>query len=895
MVDLHRHSEFSLFDGFGNAKDLAKIAKEKGLTSLGMSEHGTVNGWIKHYQACKKEGIKPILGIECYYQPEFDKDGKSYHLCLYAKNLQGYQNINRIIYKANAKNFYYTAKVTDELLRRYSEGVICTSACIAGYVSQALKNNDIQDAIDFLVKMQDIFDDDFYIEIQPYKISEKGLQEKVNEQLMQLARKLDIKCILTSDSHYGRKEDFDTYKKMHEVAKHDKIDIVATYRERYMPTEKELVNRFVRMHGDLFKTQERAFSYGRACIKTLEEIEDKVEEDIISQIEYKKLEYGVDNPDALLKKNIIHGMKEKGITSSRYKNRVAKEYEVIKKNGFSDYFLIVQDYIKWAKSQGIKVGPGRGSVCNSVVAYALGITEVDSLKHNLVFERFLRLDKKKYPDVDEDFEVERRQEVVDYITSKYKGKAAQVCSYGLYKVDNALNDLFKVCGVESKEEQKKIKDYVKSNIDEAENFCYTDIEGTEKCRYWNSKYDDIIKHFSKLYKKVRFIGTHAAGIAIAGSNLLNYCAIEKRGGLFSCVYDLEDLETLGILKFDILGLKTMSEIKELEELTGKELVPDDIYDDEDIFERFKFGDTDGIFQFESPTVRKIFDAIECDCFNDVCAANAMNRPGPLSLGTPQQYAENKQNRDNAKNSPFYNQTKDTYGTIIYQEEIMRICTEIAGMTNDQADKMMKLVKDQESRNRLLSGEGEVERDLHDSFISGCVKSRIKKSEANDMFSKMATYSFNHGHALGYSVIACFLMWYKINYPECFWLVKLKYANKENMPRYKRLAVKAGNVILTPHVNGTAKFSVSDKYGSNCIQEGLSSLDGIGDKVAQAIERERVENGDFESYVDFKMRIPKRIATVRVYNVLERSGALEFDKRKYLHRVEDYNRRLYAKG
>lgn len=470
-----------------------------------------------------------------------------------------------------------------------------------------------------------------------------------------------------------------------------------------------------------------------------------------------------------------------------------------------------------------------------------------------------------------------------------------MCSYGLYKVDNALNDLFKVCGVEEKEAQREIKAFVKKNIDEAERFNYSDISSSDRCRRYNAEYDNIVEHFSKLYRKVRFIGTHAAGVAIAGSNITNFCAIEKRGGLFSCAYDLEDLEVLGVLKFDFLGLKTLNEIKELEQYTGTVLTPDDIYEDKAIFKAFRKGDTDGIFQFESPTVKQMLGDIRCNCFNDVCAANAMNRPGPLSLGTPEQYAANKQNIEGAKESFFYEQTKETYGTIVYQEQIMRICKEIAGMSADQADKMMKLVKDQDSRNRLLSGTGEVEKDLHTSFIEGCKRASIPLKMAEKMFSDMATYSFNAGHAYGYSVISCFLMWYKLNYPEYFWLVKLKYANKENFPKYKRFAVKQGSIILTPHVNGTAAYSVSTRFGDMCLQEGLCNIDGIGEKAAQAIEQEKNANGEFKNYKDFSERMPKRVATIKVFNALEAAGALEFNEKKYLQRVKEYNIKLYAKG
>ena len=328
MVDLHRHSEFSLFDGFGNAQDLAKTAKEIGYTSLGMSEHGTVSGWIKHYQACKEEGIKPILGVECYYQPEFTQDKESYHLCLFAKNYTGYRNINKILTRANEKYFYYKAKVTDDLLQKYHEGIICTSACIAGYASQAIVKKETDKVEEFFEKFTNWFEDDFYVEIQPYTISEKGLQEKVNKKLMQYAKKYDVKCILTSDSHYGKKEDFDTYKKMHEIAKHDKIDIDSTYGERYMPTEKELINRFVKMHSNLFGTEEKATRYAKKMIKNLEEIESKVDDDIISEIKYTKLQYGVDDPEALLKNRIISGMKKRDITTAEYKKRVAKEFSV---------------------------------------------------------------------------------------------------------------------------------------------------------------------------------------------------------------------------------------------------------------------------------------------------------------------------------------------------------------------------------------------------------------------------------------------------------------------------------------------------------------------------------------------------------------------------------------
>lgn len=897
MVDLHRHTEFSSFDGFGKPEDLAKIAKAKGHSSLSISDHGNVNGWVKHYFACKEEDIKPILGVECYYMPVFVEEKESFHLCLFAKNAQGYKNINRIMYLANKKNYYYRARVTDDLLSKYREGIICTSACVAGYASQCIKNDDIKKAQEWIEKMKSIFDDDFYIEIQPYKVSEEGLQELVNRELYKIACKLKVKCILTSDSHYGAKEDFDTYMIMHEIAKHTSYDIESTYKERYMPTEREIVKRFVKMHSSDFKD---AQLIAHKMIANLEEIEQKIDGDILDKLEYSNLKAQIDIADSAmqLKKEIIKGLKSREVNTPLYQNRAKKEFAVIKENGFADYFLIVQDYVQWAKSKGIKVGPGRGSACNSLVAYALGITDVDAVKYGLDFERFLRKDKKKMPDIDLDFEIDRRDEVVSYICTKYKGKAAQICSYGLYKVDNALNDLFKVCGVFSTEEKDRIKIYVKSHISADESFDYASICEEEKCKVYNAQYNNVIKHFSKLYKKVRFIGTHAAGVAISGKSLLNYTTVEKRGGVFSCAYDLEDLEKLGILKFDILGLKTMSEMRELEELSGVVCGEDEVGDSA-IYKRFRAGDTDGIFQFESSTVKKMLDEIHCDSFNDLRAANAMNRPGPLSLGMPAEYAHNKLNgteeeSSNSALSLFADITKDTYGTIIYQEQIMGICKAL-GMSNDYADKMMKIVKDQESRNRLLSAQDGIERDIKAAFLKGAREKGIKRKEAEKLFDSISVYSFNKGHATGYSIIGVQLMWYKIYYPEYFWLVKLKYANKENLFKYKREAVMSGSVILPPHVNGTARFSLTDKFGTICLQEGLQSIDGVGEKVAQFIEDEKEKGGNYQSYVDFKARIPKRIATIKVFNALENSGALCFKKAVFMCNAEQYNLKLYGRG
>lgn len=892
MFDLHRHTEFSLFDGFGKADNLAKIAKEKRLTALGISDHGNVNGLVQHYHACKNEGIKPILGCEVYYQSEFDQDANTYHLCLFAKNLAGYQNLNKIMSIANKKNFYYRARVTDALLEKYHEGLICTTACIASIFCQRIVAGNQFEAKRLLEKFKGWFGDDLYIEIQPYRVDKKRTQQSVNVALLELADECGIECILTSDSHFGRKEEFETILKMHKIAKHDTIDIEQMYKERYMPAAGEMEERFRRQWKG---SKSECEGWIERFVEAMDGLEEKVDGDILGELPQNDIVYkrGID-AFSVLKKNVKAGMKKRGCTSPEYVARIKKELVVIEANNFSDYFLIVQDYVQFAKDNDIRVGPGRGSVCNCLVAYMLGITDVDSLFFGLDYRRFLREDKKKFPDIDLDFETAKRQIVIDYLVEKYKGKSAQICSYGLYKVDNALNDLFKVCGVEEKSEQVAIKNLVHMFVGEDEMFRFEECMKKKEAKRYNEQYDDILLHFSRLYRKVRYIGTHAAGVAIVGSKLSNFTAVERRSGKISCAYDLSDLDKLGVLKFDMLGLSTMSEIGELEKYTGEEFSYDWLQDS-DVYDAFRAGYTDGIFQFERGTVKGMLEQIDCDCFEDLCAANAMNRPAPLQLKMPDAYAYNKKHRKSAKDALYYQWTKETYGTVVYQEQIMAICREVGGLSWDDADKMMKMIKGVESRAAFLRGENpECER-MRKDFVRGAVSNGFDKRVAKETFNSMLVYSFNKGHCVGYSLIALIEMWYKIHYPEYFWLVKLKYCAKQNLNKYKGLAVKSGCVILLPHVNGTAEFSVNERYGSVCLQEGLCNIDFVGGKAAQAIEDERMLHGDYESFADFRSRLPRRLLTSRVMNALANAGALEFKEKKYFARVEKYNSAVYGRG
>lgn len=906
MVDLHRHDEYSTFDGFGKSKELVEIAKSLGYTSLGISNHGNTNGFVSHDKFCKEGGIKPILGVECYFKPKLNDKRKSYHLCLFAKNHAGYKNLNALLYKAELQK-YYTPIVTPDLLRKYHNDLICTSGCIASYFSYLIEKDELEKAENAYKVFKDIFEDDFYIEIQPYKVTIEGLQEKVNYESIKIADKLGINCILTSDSHYGSKDDFDTYLKMHEIAKHG-YDIKATYGERYMPSESELKQRFIDMHiDDFYDVKKRAERY----IKNLEEIENKVEDGIFDKLEVLLPQYiDGENSADILKRQIKEGLQIRGKYNKKYLNRCKEEYDIIVYHGFEDYFLIVADYTLWAKSQGINVGPGRGSVCNCEVAYALGITEVDSLLYDLDFRRFLRKDKKKMPDIDLDFETSRRPEVIKYLLNRYKGKAAQISSYGLYKVDNLTNDLAKVCGLnpiekgiatERKAEIKgilvKFKKYAKTYVED-ENLDIDGFISDKRFNEYNMLYDNMAKHFSKIFRKLRFMGTHAAGVAISGKNLLNYATfrVDKNGSTFAN-YDLTDLEAIHVVKFDILGLKTMESLGELRKITGTKFDENIIYDKR-ILKRFKLGETYGIFQFDKFGAQELLRQVECDNFEDIVAVSSMNRPGPMQLGMPEIYAKNKKEPENAENDIYWEFTKDTYGTVIYQEQIQQICLKIAKLEWNDADKIMKLMKSHNTRDVGTEQSIRDKAELLEKFVKGSMESGLTKKDANALFEKMMVYSFNKGHGVGYSLISVEEMFYKVYYPLEFWLCKLKAEGvDEKIAVYKSEAIRSGCVIMLPHINGSADYSIRELDGDRVIQEGLSSIKGIGILAAQSIEEygPYIDFPDFEEKLETMPKEKRRQITKKTIALLKDKNCFEFNEGKIYQNTIAYNSTLMGRN
>lgn len=500
-------------------------------------------------------------------------------------------------------------------------------------------------------------------------------------------------------------------------------------------------------------------------------------------------------------------------------------------------------------------------------------------------------------DIDLDFETARRAEVIDYLLKKYPNNAAQICSYGLYRVDNLINDLSKVCGLEgNKDEIAQIKRFINNHINEG----ILDMDAILKsaeAKMWNAQYDNIIKHFSKLYNKIRYIGTHAAGVAITGGNILDYTAvrIDTKTGKHFTNYDLNDMEKIKVIKFDILGLTTMSSLGELRKLTGhKEFNEDWVYD-EKILKAFGEGNCDGVFQFEKKSVQDMLRIMKCDCFEDIIAASAMNRPGPLSLKMPEVYAANKVDQSYIdKSLPYAKYLERTYGCVIYQEQVQAIAVNIGGLEWPEADKILKMQRG--GTEKAIRNFEENYDNFVKKFEAGAKRYGMSKEQAFEIFDKFFNYAFNKGHATGYSIISVEEMYYKMYNPTEFWYVKMKYGGDEaKLAKFKEKAIADNAVIFLPHVNYSADYTLRKVEGDTVIQEGLSSIKGIGEKASEFIENERKSNGIFTSFDDFYDRCKSRTVTSRVVQLLKESGALEFNKKTYLGRVIKYNSTLYAKA
>ncbi|MCX7924109.1 MAG: DNA polymerase III subunit alpha [Clostridia bacterium] len=890
--EMHKHTQYSMFDGFDKVKNIVRYAKELGMKAIGISDHGNACGVAQLYMACQKEGLKPLMGCEVYFQPTFDSSRERFHLCLYAMNETGYRNMCRILTEANDKNFYRYGHVTFELLERYSEGLICSSACIGGFIPQMIDKGKKELVYKATDRFVEIFGDNFYFEIQPIKIDNKGTQERVNKILMKIGEECGVKCIMTTDSHFTSKDDFESYLMMHKMSKigQEKGEgftlehIEETYKERYMHSEEDITTKFKKMHG----------FYPEELLHNMDEIYDKI--DI-------KLDFAdsiptfddVEDTYQEMKDICISRLKETNRYNKEYIDRLKYEMSVIKGHELCDYFLIVRDYVKFARDNDIYVGPGRGSVGGSLVAELMGITSIDAIKVGTDFDRFLRPDKKKMPDVDLDFESSGQDAVINYILNKYKYRSSKIVTFGYYKGANLINDLCKVYDIPS-HEATRIKMLLQplTKTDEGKEMAHFDFEDIDyeeaikdrNIRALDKEYPDIVKHFCKLCGQAKYYGQHPAGVLVTKGEIGQYVPMLKVKGQLICSYDKYDVEALDMLKFDVLALRTMDVIHAIERETGDKFdrrnIPKDV--EEEMYERFRTGNTLGIFQLNKEAAQNILVEIGADNIQDVIAAISCNRPGTLKLGMHKQYGANKQNLD--EDTAWYPYTKDAYGSIIYQEHVMRICKGMAKMEPGDVDKLMKF--------KFSEAERVV---LKEKFVKGAEEhSGIKKPVAEELFDNMALYMFNKGHGAGYALISEWQMYHKVKHPTEFWFSTMKHEIDERKKiEFMSEAARDGIVFFLPHVNYTADYSIRKVDGEPVIQIGYSIVKNVGEKAAQAIEEERRKNGIFRSYDDFYDRCKSRSVTSRVIESLQEEGALEFDRKTYIKRVTKYNSTLYMKG
>ncbi|HUU87098.1 MAG TPA: DNA polymerase III subunit alpha [Candidatus Glassbacteria bacterium] len=861
-INLHRHGMMSLFDGFGRHDASSEHAKELGQKALGLTDHGTVSGLMGHYRACKDVGIKPILGVEAYFQPEFDPKMQRFHLVLLAKNLAGYKSLMRMVSEANVNNFFRVPIVDSDILKRNSEGIICTSACATGLLSMLITSDADSKVLNGITKyFKDIFGDDFYLEVLPVKFE---LQYKINEQLIELGKKTKTKVVLTFDSHFIAKEDYDTYLMMHKLRG---VDFQNDYSERFMPSGEEVTKLWYEMHPSINPTE---------FISNSVEIADKCDVEFNFENMVPKLEM-IDGQAEDSRKEIVALARKRLMaeskTESNYKDRLVHELNVVFSHGFEDYFLLCRDIVYYAKRNGIRVGPGRGSVGGSLLAYALGITDVDPIKLGTSFERFLRKDKKKLPDIDIDFESSRRSEVTDYILQKYRGRAAQITTFGFYKVRNLINDLAKVLEM-GNTDKIAAKQSLETIVDSTGgNLVMRDLENDHELKYVERNCPGFIKHFYKLYNQVRFIGKHAAGVAITPDDITNYVALRKIRGFLQTSYDLRGLEEINVLKMDILGLSTLSVIDDTEGMVGNDVkFSDNLLNDSKIYDEFCKGNTAGVFQFEKSKARDLLKKVNPRNFQELIACNSLNRPAPIKLGVVDEYINGKTG-DVHKKQFWYKYTEDTYGTLIYQEQVMAICRNIGNLSWDDTDIVMKMLKKMDKT------------EMRKKFVIGAVSNGFNENEAAELFEKMTLYLFNKSHGAGYSIISFYCMYLKTHYPLEFYCALIKNeADDMKLAKYLACASNDDIVILLPHVNSGLGTKIVNIDGERAISLCISLIKGVGKVTAKEID----EHKPYKSIDDFKEKVNLGKVNVAVVEKLKEQGALIFDPDVYLRRVVKFN-------
>lgn len=887
-VPLHLHSEYSLLDGAIKLKDLCKYAKENDMPAVAVTDHGVMYGAIDFYKTAKEAGVKPLIGCEFYvYDGELSEKNSSKtrlnHLVLIAKDKQGYANLVKLVSLAHCEGFYYKPRVNFELIKQYSEGLICTSACVQGEIADLILQKESKKAKERAQKYKDLFKDDYYIEIQDHGLD---MQKRSNPDLINIAKELDIKLVITNDSHYLRKEDADWHDTLlclqTNALKADENRFHFPNNEFYVKTVSELRDAFKWLDSETFEQ----------AIKNTVEIADKCH--LIIEMGNSPLpHYDVPKThtiESYLEFKVREGLKKryKEITPE-IEERVKYELGIIEQMGFSAYFLITWDFIDFAKKSGIPVGPGRGSAAGSIVAYVLEITDLDPIRHNLLFERFLNPERISMPDVDIDFCIERRSEVIDYVAKKYGAdRVCQIVTFGTFAAKAALKGVARVFNIPFAD-SNKLSALIPSNpgakIDDALQ------EGMEMKTLYDS--DPEMKKLIDMAKSIEGIknniGMHAAGVIISHKPLNEIVPVQpSKEGIIITEYPMADLEKLGLLKMDFLGLRNLTiiskTIKMIKKRHGIDIDINNIpLDDKKTYKMLTKGETAGVFQLESSGMKKLVRDLKPSVFEDLGALVALFRPGPLESGMVTDFVERKHGRQKITYAhPLLEPIlKDTYGTIVYQEQIMQIFQTLAGYSLGQADMV-----------RRMMGKKKIEEMAKQKglFIEGAGKNGMSAKDATELFEsieKFAEYCFNRSHSAAYAFVAYQTAYLKAHYNVEYLsaLLSSVAGDQDKTQAYIEEALKYGIKVLPPDINKSYSEFTPDE---NNIRFGLASIKQVGEIVVEAIINEREENGLFESIYDFCIRVDSKCSNKRVLEGLIKAGAfsnIEKSRKQLLDNIE----------
>ena len=870
FVPLHLHSEFSLLDGAIKLKDLCKFAKENNMPAVAITDHGVMYGALDLYLEAKEAGIKPLIGCE-FYVHDGDLSERDmhhnprYHLVLIAKNNQGYMNMVKLASDAACKGFYMKPRINFELLQKYHEGIICCSACLGGEVLQHLRKGEYEEAKAVAKRYKDLFGEDYYIELQDHGLED---QKRTNPDLIKIAKELDIKMVITNDSHYLKKEDADWHDTLlcmqTQSLKSEENRFHFPNNEFYVKTVDEMREAFKWMDTETFNQ----------CIQNTVDIAEKCHITIKWEAPLPDFKVPANHTnESYLAELVMEGLKrkygEENITDS-LKERVNYELGIIDKMGFAAYFLITWDFIHFAKTHDIPVGPGRGSAAGSVVAYALDITDLDPIRHHLLFERFLNPERFSMPDIDTDFCIEKRGEVIDYVVKKYGAdKVCQIITFNTLAAKNAFKSVARVFGMEYAKSNKTASFITEDSIEKSM------IEGSELKKLYDE--DEEIHRTIDTAKCVEGIkcgiGMHAAGVIISYKPLDQIVPVQpSKDGIIITQYHREILEKMKLLKMDFLGLRNLTMIHKTVKLIKRcQDIDVDInhipLDDKPTYDMLVKGETVGVFQLESQGMTNLVKKLKPDVFEDLGALVALFRPGPLGSGMVDDFVERKHGRQaityaHPRLEPIL---KDTYGTMVYQEQIMQIFQVMADYSLGQADQVRRMMghKDPEAMAAQK-----------DKLIEGSAKYGMSAADATKLFEQIqnfAAYCFNRAHSSAYAFVSYQTAYLKCHYPVEYLssLLSSVAGDQDKTQIYIEEALKYGIKVLPPDINKSFLEYAPDGHD---IRFGLASIKQVGEAVIEEIIKEREANGEYKSIYDYIKRLDPKCSNKKTLEGLIKAGA-----------------------